>query len=520
MSAARRTSCSTRVETSARLPSRRVAARRRRLHDERALVARPRGRTPRVREDGADRRHRAAFLRDEHRHMSLFDEDVRCEILAWEDHAERPLLVLEDLRDARWPPPWEPGDVERVRATLERVWDAADATGCRAASASRTCSADGGGSPRRPSGFLSSGSRRASGSTRASTRLVDAERSIDVDGDDFIHMDIRSDNMCFDGRPRRVSSTGTGRCAARAISISRAGCRRCDSKADRCPRRSRPGSATTPPAISGSSRRTRRCRRRRRRAARPAGSSSASCASRCRGRAASSACRSRTSGDAHGEIDAARRRPRRRTRSRRTSGTRASRRRSSTRTSRPTIRARQSGKGGDEADVALVPRARSSTSFPRTRDVPRRRLRERLPDGERAPLGGRARARGRAVRPRHLVAHRCARAAPTPALGATASSSATRSTGTPPMRFDVVQSGLDEVPSHRRRELVERVLQRVPRARRRRSCSARDASVPARCPTRGRSSRRSASSRTACIERVHPATGEMRRTAWLRAPVA
>jgi len=29
-----------------------------------------------------------------------------------------PVLVLEDLSAGRWPPPWEPGDVEAVRSTL------------------------------------------------------------------------------------------------------------------------------------------------------------------------------------------------------------------------------------------------------------------------------------------------------------------------------------------------------------------------------------------------------------------
>ena len=45
--------------------------------------------------------------------MRLCTTDVRCEVYAFED-GEQPLLVLEDLRDGRWPPPWEPGDIDRV----------------------------------------------------------------------------------------------------------------------------------------------------------------------------------------------------------------------------------------------------------------------------------------------------------------------------------------------------------------------------------------------------------------------
>src|SRR5436305_465940 len=63
----------------------------------------------------------ARRIRDEHRNMSAIDDDLRCEIIAWED-GDRPLFVLEDLREAHWPPPWEPGEVERALATFERIW--------------------------------------------------------------------------------------------------------------------------------------------------------------------------------------------------------------------------------------------------------------------------------------------------------------------------------------------------------------------------------------------------------------
>jgi len=43
------------------------------------------------------------------------------ELLAWEDHPERPLMVLEDLSGAYWPPPWTPELIEGVCATLEQL---------------------------------------------------------------------------------------------------------------------------------------------------------------------------------------------------------------------------------------------------------------------------------------------------------------------------------------------------------------------------------------------------------------
>lgn len=140
----------------------------------------------------------AGFLRDEYRHMSLFEADFRCAILAWEDHPERPLLVLEDLRDARWPPPWEPGDVERVRATLDRIWDLpsdglpTDDRFDLMFSGWRRIASD-------PSGLLSLGIVSREWYARNGQALLEAERSAEYDGEDFMHMDVRSDNMCFDG---------------------------------------------------------------------------------------------------------------------------------------------------------------------------------------------------------------------------------------------------------------------------------------------------------------------------------
>ena len=43
-------------------------------------------------------------------------------MLAWEDDADRPLLVIEDLSPgARWVPPWSEGDIDAVFATLAEL---------------------------------------------------------------------------------------------------------------------------------------------------------------------------------------------------------------------------------------------------------------------------------------------------------------------------------------------------------------------------------------------------------------
>ena len=41
------------------------------------------------------------------------------------DEDDPPLLVLEDLSSARWPPPWDPDLIAAVRGSLELLWSTA-----------------------------------------------------------------------------------------------------------------------------------------------------------------------------------------------------------------------------------------------------------------------------------------------------------------------------------------------------------------------------------------------------------
>jgi SAM-dependent methyltransferase len=137
-------------------------------------------------------------LRDEHRKMLLFEEDFRCGVLGWED-GDRPLLVLEDLSYAYWPPPWRPRDIDRLRATLERMW-ALRGDGLESAEDHYREPFSGWEEvAKAPDGFLSLGLATRDWLEAALPTLIDAARSARLDGRDFLHMDIRSDNLCFAG---------------------------------------------------------------------------------------------------------------------------------------------------------------------------------------------------------------------------------------------------------------------------------------------------------------------------------
>jgi aminoglycoside phosphotransferase (APT) family kinase protein len=109
-----------------------------------------------------------------------------------------PALVLEDLSGERWPPPWEPGDVEAVRSTLRLVaatppppglarlvddWD-------RFAGGWAEVERD-----RQP--FLSLGVCSERWLTGALPALRAAAEAAPLDGDRLLHLDVRSDNVCF-----------------------------------------------------------------------------------------------------------------------------------------------------------------------------------------------------------------------------------------------------------------------------------------------------------------------------------
>jgi SAM-dependent methyltransferase len=135
-------------------------------------------------------------IRDEYHNMIAIDADFRCDVIAWED-GDRPLLVLEDLSDARWPPPWEPGDIDRVLATLERVWSTEPPAHLPSAERVRSMFAGWETIAESPEGFLSLGIASRGWLERCLPTLIEAARSCPLEGSDLLHFDVRSDNLCF-----------------------------------------------------------------------------------------------------------------------------------------------------------------------------------------------------------------------------------------------------------------------------------------------------------------------------------
>ena len=134
------------------------------------------------------------WIRDEHALFQAVSGPFMPRILAFED-ADRPLLVLEDLMPAYWPPPWREGDVDlvlealaevaEVRVELRRV-ESFLSNGWHDVVAD-------------PAPFLSTGLRDAEWLERMLPALVAAGDAAPLHGDSLLHADVRSDNLCVKG---------------------------------------------------------------------------------------------------------------------------------------------------------------------------------------------------------------------------------------------------------------------------------------------------------------------------------
>ena len=138
------------------------------------------------------------WVRDERDVFAAVDGPFMPRFLGFED-GEAPLLVLEDLMPARWPPPWRDGDVQSVLDALAEI--AAAPVNGNLPRVEEVHENDWHEIERDPAPFLSTGLRDQAWLERMLPALIEAADAAPVHGDSLCHCDVRSDNLCLkDGR--------------------------------------------------------------------------------------------------------------------------------------------------------------------------------------------------------------------------------------------------------------------------------------------------------------------------------
>jgi len=139
----------------------------------------------------------ASWLRAEHAVYSGLSAAFLPELLGWDDDGAEPLLVLEDLTGATWPPPWTRDSVDAVLRTLDEVHATPldlpkIDTDHHAADGWPVVAED-------PGPFLSLGLCSPAWLDRALPVLLEAATPEALTGTATLHLDVRSDNLCLRG---------------------------------------------------------------------------------------------------------------------------------------------------------------------------------------------------------------------------------------------------------------------------------------------------------------------------------
>jgi hypothetical protein len=140
----------------------------------------------------------AQWLRVEHDVYAAVEGDFLPAMLGWHDDGAQPVLVLEDLSAAHWPPPWSSAQVRQVLDALERIAATPPPEGVPSLEELRADLAGWELVAEDPQPFLSLGLCSPRWLEAALPVLLAAAQDCVLAGDSFLHFDIRSDNVCFD----------------------------------------------------------------------------------------------------------------------------------------------------------------------------------------------------------------------------------------------------------------------------------------------------------------------------------
>src|SRR4051812_40448259 len=145
----------------------------------------------------------AEWLRLEHAHYeALAGRPFLPELIGWHDDGEAPVLVIENLSEATWPPPWSSDAVAAVLSALDEVQGTQPPVGIDDDFGALFDIREGWDPMRgNPARALALGVFDRAWFERHADDLATAASAAELGGDILLHGDVRSDNLCLrDGR--------------------------------------------------------------------------------------------------------------------------------------------------------------------------------------------------------------------------------------------------------------------------------------------------------------------------------
>jgi Ser/Thr protein kinase RdoA (MazF antagonist) len=148
---------------------------------------------------GATDPHTATWLRTEYGVYSQVHASFLPAMRAWADDGSFPFLVLEDLTEAAWQAHWTMARIGQVLDTLRQVAATRAPTNLPSLEERRSSLSGWARVEREPELFLAVGLCSAAWLSHSINALMTAEAGTELAGDDLVHGDVRSDNLCFVG---------------------------------------------------------------------------------------------------------------------------------------------------------------------------------------------------------------------------------------------------------------------------------------------------------------------------------
>jgi Phosphotransferase enzyme family len=140
----------------------------------------------------------AEWFRDERAAYEAFEgAPFLPTLLGWDDDGEAPLLAIEDLSEARWPPPWDGPSVDAVIAALDEIHGTTPRAPIPTAEERQFGLDSWPDVIDDPRAFLSTGICSPDWLDDHLAALATASAAARIDGSASLHFDVRSDNLCI-----------------------------------------------------------------------------------------------------------------------------------------------------------------------------------------------------------------------------------------------------------------------------------------------------------------------------------